>query len=449
VTQLPRGWIQSTISDLVSSDGVFVDGDWVETKDQDPDGEVRLVQLADVGDGTFLDRSSRFLTATKAVVLRCTMLREKDILIARMPHPLGRACIFPGSARPCVTVVDVCIVRPGSVGPDPRWLMHIINAPQMRSAIALLQSGSTRQRISRTNLARIRIPVPPVPEQLRIVAEVDRHFSNLAQIDGILRSATRRVHLLRGAVVLRQLGQLCHHQLYPLCKFGDLIADVGGGTTQPPIDERTDWPILRSSSVRTLAINWSDVRYLRVPPSAENAKLRFGDVLFTRLNGSIEYVANCATVGDLGLNSFFFPDRLFRVRLRDGICPDYIAVAFASPSMRQQIGELTRSSAGHQRISISDLKRFVLPLPPHTAQVEIAEEASRILSVLSVLMTDVSNSLSRAAVLRQAILKKAFEGKLVPQDPDDEPASILLERIRAACAQTPARRAPRKREVHA
>jgi type I restriction enzyme S subunit len=117
--------------------------------------------------------------------------------------------------------------------------------------------------------------------------------------------------------------------------------------------------------------------------------------------------------------------------------------------MRQQIGELTRSSAGHQRISISDLKRFVLPLPPHTAQVEIAEEASRILSVLSVLMTDVSNSLSRAAVLRQAILKKAFEGKLVPQDPDDEPASILLERIRAACAQTPARRAPRKREVHA
>jgi type I restriction enzyme S subunit len=64
-------------------------------------------------------------------------------------------------------------------------------------------------------------------------------------------------------------------------------------------------------------------------------------------------------------------------------------------------------------------------------------------------MTGVSDSLARAAHFRQAILQKAFEGKLVPQDPNNEPASVLLDRIRATRAQTPARRAPRKREVHA
>src|SRR3954471_20871970 len=104
-----------SLADLVS-DGLFVDGDWVESKDQDPNGDVRLIQLADVGDGTFRDRSNRFLTSNKARHLNCTSLVAGDVLVARMPDPLGRAAIFPGSNRPCVTVVDVCIVRSGKQG---------------------------------------------------------------------------------------------------------------------------------------------------------------------------------------------------------------------------------------------------------------------------------------------------------------------------------------------
>jgi type I restriction enzyme S subunit len=63
---LPRGWVRATIRDLVANDGLFVDGDWVESKDQDPNGDVRLIQLADVGDGEYRDKSNRFMTSTKA-----------------------------------------------------------------------------------------------------------------------------------------------------------------------------------------------------------------------------------------------------------------------------------------------------------------------------------------------------------------------------------------------
>ena len=67
--ELPVAWVVGTIGDLVAAEGIFRDGDWVESKDQDPTGTVRLIQLADIGDGSFRDRSSRFLTQATAEAL--------------------------------------------------------------------------------------------------------------------------------------------------------------------------------------------------------------------------------------------------------------------------------------------------------------------------------------------------------------------------------------------
>jgi type I restriction enzyme S subunit len=93
----PEGWAICKIVDLVE-EGVFIYGDWVESKDQDPRGDVRLIQLADIGDGLFLNKSSRFLTTIKAKELRCRFFEAGDVLAARMPDPPGRACIYNISA---------------------------------------------------------------------------------------------------------------------------------------------------------------------------------------------------------------------------------------------------------------------------------------------------------------------------------------------------------------
>ena len=159
---------------LISQDGLFADGDWVESKDQDPNGEVRLVQLADIGTGEFIDKSNRYMTREKAKELRCTFLEAGDILIARMPDPIGRACIFPGSKMPCVTVVDVCIVRPLPDEVNSRWLMHTINSKIFNNNILQFVTGTTRQRISRGNLSKLKIPLPPLVEQKRIAAILDK-----------------------------------------------------------------------------------------------------------------------------------------------------------------------------------------------------------------------------------------------------------------------------------
>ena len=178
--KIPPGWDYATVGDVVSSDGIFTDGDWVETKDQDPNGDVRLIQLADIGDGFFLDKSSRFLTRAKAYELNCTFLTKGDLLVARMPDPLGRCCIFPlDGVKKYVTVVDVCAVRLGTALIIPKYMMYVINSPQTRTSIEALKTGSTRKRISRGNLARVKIPLAPRNEQHRIVAKIEELSSEL------------------------------------------------------------------------------------------------------------------------------------------------------------------------------------------------------------------------------------------------------------------------------
>ena len=95
----PTGWARTTIKKLAGTTGLFVDGDWVESKDQDPSGNICLLQLADIGDGTFLDKSDRWINEDAFVRLRCTELATGDVLVARMPDPLGRACLMPSAAE--------------------------------------------------------------------------------------------------------------------------------------------------------------------------------------------------------------------------------------------------------------------------------------------------------------------------------------------------------------
>jgi type I restriction enzyme S subunit len=199
--ELPEGWVWVKIIDLLGEDGIFIDGDWVETKDQDPNGDVRLIQLADIGDGFYRNRSNRFLTIDKAIQLNCTFLQPNDVLIARMPDPLGRACIFPGDSKPCVTVVDVCIIRPNLRISNKRWLMHMINAVQFRSGIEKLQSGSTRKRISRNNLSKLFLPLSPLPEQHQIVAEIESRLSVADQLEKVVEQSLKQAERLRQSIL--------------------------------------------------------------------------------------------------------------------------------------------------------------------------------------------------------------------------------------------------------
>lgn len=189
------------LGDLAAQAALFCDGDWVESKDQDPHGPYRLTQLADVGDGFWRDRSDRWMNEEQYQRLGCTSLVPNDVLVARMPDPLGRACLFPGDRHPCATVVDVAILRPGPNGPHPAWLMWMLNSPQARRQVDALAKGTTRRRISRRNLATVKLPTLDRLNQAAVASYLGEAVQLIERMRDALEGAQGQAEILRSAIL--------------------------------------------------------------------------------------------------------------------------------------------------------------------------------------------------------------------------------------------------------
>lgn len=153
---------------------VFEDGDWIESKDQAPSG-VRLIQTGNVGDGEFKDRSdkARFISESTFARLRCTEIFPGDLLVSRLPDPVGRACLIPDTGSKMITAVDCTIMRPRKDMMLPKFLVSSTQTSAYREQVRAKITGTTRDRISRSNLAEVKVLVPPLEEQKQIVARLD------------------------------------------------------------------------------------------------------------------------------------------------------------------------------------------------------------------------------------------------------------------------------------
>ena len=209
-----------------------------------------------------------------------------------------------------------------------------------------------------------------------------------------------------------------------------LAWSLRSGTAATSLREQTDLPVLRSSAVRPGEIDFADRNYLPNGACGDDDLIAKGDFLITRLSGSLEYVGNCAVVRELECPRIAYPDRLFRVRPVGCVEASFLEFAFAARSLRGAMEEAAKSSAGHQRISMSDLKQFAIPLPSLAEQRVIADRIRNMFNRVERITAHQPLLAGSLAAMDESILSKALRGELVPQDPHDEPASVLLERIR-------------------
>ena len=147
----------------------FIDGDWIEAKDQSDSG-IRLIQTGNVGVGTFKDKGdkARYISEDTFNRLNCTEVVEGDILISRLPDPVGRACIIPAGLGKYITAVDCTIIRLNDKV-LPKFFVAFTSTPDYAMQIKKVLSGTTRLRVSRSNLGKIQVPLPSVDKQQQFV----------------------------------------------------------------------------------------------------------------------------------------------------------------------------------------------------------------------------------------------------------------------------------------
>lgn len=174
-----KNWGRKKIVDVST---VFEDGDWIESKDQSAEG-IRLIQTGNVGNGIFKDRGekARYISEDTFKKLRCTEIFEGDCLVSRLPDPVGRACILPDTGEKMITAVDCTIIRFDQKQLVSNWFLYYTLSNEYQNEIQKQVTGATRQRISRKNLGLVSVPLPPLPEQQRIVSILDEAFAAIAK----------------------------------------------------------------------------------------------------------------------------------------------------------------------------------------------------------------------------------------------------------------------------
>ena len=365
-------WESKPFADAIGADALFCDGDWIESKDQDPNGKVRLVQLADILDGEFKQKSERFMTHEKSDELRTTLLKEGDLLIARMPDPIGRACIFPGSDQDSVTVVDVAIARPTRC--DPKWLMYYLNSHSIRAAIEERATGSTRKRISRSALSEMILQVPPLPEQKKI-AEI------LSGIDRCIAQVKLRIEkqnlinesLLSDIEDLRS-DKIARHE----ATIGDIASKVGSGITPRGGSDtyRSEGiTFIRSQNVLKMRLSLGDA--VKIPQhihaSMSGTRVQPNDVLLNITGASI---GRSAVVPD-GIGEANVNQHVCIIRTKETCDPLFLCGWLNSESGQIAINS-SQAGGNRQGLNFEQIRAMSIPLPPvhQQKQISVALQAS-------------------------------------------------------------------------
>lgn len=462
-TALPKGWFESSIGDITLP---------VQKVDplDDPGREIEYIDISSIDNVRNIVGEPKHFRLKDAPSRARQIIRTGDVLFATVRPYLRNIAAVPPRYDGQIASTGFSVLRPAS-GIEPAFLFYKSTSTDFVNALSVEQYGVSYPAVTDDQVREQSILVPPRNEQRRITTKIEELFSELDNAIESLKTAREQLKLYRHAVLkyafegkltaqwredkqsslevaTRHLNELAsggatisaseREKLATLpngwayVRLGQTIDEPKYGTSKKCDYETKGVGVIRIPNIVSGVIDHSDLKFAQFDADEIQAYgLRRGDILIIRSNGSISIVGKCAVVRPRD-EQYLHAGYLIRIRPNKKVVDsDYLHSVLSCHALRIQIEAKAKSTSGVNNINSGELQSLIIPLCSVEEQAALLERLSQALTRFDQLETEIEQQSRMADALRQSILRNAFSGKLVAQDPNDEPASILLERIRS------------------
>jgi type I restriction enzyme S subunit len=467
---LPKGWVWVRLGEVSEISSGF---GFPKIYQGMNSGEIPFYKVGDISKTVlngkiYLKEADNYISKEICKKLKAIPLKRDNIVFAKIGEAikLNRRAILSEESLVDNNVMGVLFIPQGVFYLFGYYFFLTIKLDDFSRA-------TTVPSIRKSDVGQIPFPLPPLPEQYRIVNKIEELFTKLDAgvnalkkikiqlkryrqavlknaFEGKLTQQWREAHkeeLEPASVLLEKIKEQRKKEskgkfieLPPIAtselpelpegwvwtRLGEISIKIHYGYTARAKENNVGPKLLRITDIQNNSVNWNSVPYCKIDNfEREKYLLNEGDLVFARTG---------ATVGKSYLLKGDVPEAVFasyliRTIITNSISKKYVFQFFQSNFYWDQI-QKAKVGVGQPNVNAQLLSRLLIPLSPLPEQHQIVAEIERRLSVADQLEKVVEQSLKQAERLRQSILKQAFEGKLVPQDPTDEPAEKLLERIR-------------------
>lgn len=480
MSELPKGWAECSLEDLLGplSDGKILHQGWSPQCESTPapKGEWGVLKTTAVQDGYFLEDENKALPSALSPKPELEVKSGDLLMTCAGPRSrCGIICHVPKTREKLIFSGKIYRFRPNAEHVEPKFLTHLLRTAELKEKIDEIKTGISESGMNMTRERFFALPVrlAPLAEQTRIAQKLDELLAQVdtlkARIDAIPALLKRFRQSVLAAAVSGRLTEEWRAQNvgwvdegsptttpassslpvgWSSKTAGDICGFITKGTT-PSKEKMTaghgEVPYIKVYNLTfTGALDFSiDPTFVDSSTHSTDLKrsiVKPGDVLMNIVGpplGKVSIVP--ATYPEWNINQ-----AIARFRAGDEISAAYLALCLRTEEVLSHAVSRAKATAGQFNLTLEICRELPLPVPPEEEQTEIVRRVEQLFAFADQLEAKVASAKSRIDHLTQSILAKAFRGELVPQDPNDEPASVLLERIKAQRAAAPKARRARK-----
>jgi len=417
-----KGWRSLPLSKVCK---LFTDGNWIETKDQSSSG-IRLIQTGNVGVGGFKDRrnKARFISEETFVRLKCQEVVAGDCLVSRLPDPVGRSCVIPPTGDKMITAVDCTIIRFDQSSIVPEYFTYYSQSGRYLSEIEAYCTGATRKRISRSNLGKVELPIPPLPEQKRIVAILDEAFAGIdtavANTEKNLSNARKLFDSYLSSLLNRQRDGWAKTSLGNEIRLKTGFAFKSNGYTE----EVDAVPLLRGDNIVQGRLRWENHKKWPKTKASDYSEysLQQGDVVLAMDRTWVKAGLKYAQISAADLPCLLV-QRVARLRAGTDLDAAFLKHLIGSNGFTDYVLSI-QTGLGVPHISGNQISEFEFYRPDLIEQEGISSVMAEIDQGVCRLESIYKQKLASLVELKQVLLEKAFSGELTDDAPNEAQAAL-------------------------